>query len=70
MAKLIVERWVKQKDELSGEEVERIVEEAEVKSEVEAKRVADEFRAKEGTSRVTLHYCRHDEGKPCTRMEI
>ena len=68
--KLIVERWIRKKDEATGEEYESIAEQVEVKSEEEAKKVAEELKAKEGTVRITLHYCRHDEGKPCTRIEL
>jgi hypothetical protein len=70
--KLIVERWIKQIDEITKEEVEVIAEEKEVKDEDEAREVAEEYRAKKDTARVTLHYCYNDENpvKPCEREEI
>ena len=69
---LIVERWEKQKVEGPEgiEEAEVIVEERIVASEDEARSVAGEFKENPSTVRVTLHYCRHDEGKPCERVEI
>ena len=70
MVKLIVERWVRQKDEEMGEEIEKIAEEIEVSSEEEAKKITEELKEKEGTVRITLHYCRHDENKPCERVEL
>ena len=70
--KLIVERWIVEKDQLEDAEVEKIVEETVVKDEEEAKRVAEEYRAKQDTVRVTLHYCYNDDdpAKPCERVEI
>jgi len=70
MVKLIVERWVRRLDEAMGEEVEVIAEQVEVGSEEEARAKAREWEAREGTVKVTLHYCRHDEGKPCSRVEL
>jgi len=70
MVKLIVERWVRQKEEETGEEMEVIAETVEVSSEEEAKEKAEELKVKEGTVRITLHYCRHDENKPCERVEL
>ena len=68
--KYIVERWVEGLDEEMGEKVLRIAEEREVKDEEEAKKVAEEWKQLEDTKRVTLHYCRHDEGKPCERKVL
>jgi len=68
--KLIVERWVEEEIEETGEKVEVIAEQKEVKDEEEAKKVAEEWRKLEDTKRVTLHYCCHDEGKACRRVEI
>jgi len=71
--KLIVERWVKGVDEATGEEIELIEESVEVYDEEESKTKADEFKAKEGTTKVTLHKCYHNEAPrfmPCLRKEI
>ena len=68
--KLIVERWVEEEIEETGEKVEVIAEQKEVKNEEEAKQVAEEWKKLEDTKKVTLHYCYHDEGKPCERVEI
>ena len=70
--RLIVERWIVEKDQLEDVEVEKIVEETVVKDEEEAKRVAEEYRTKQDTVRVTLHYCYNDENPsiPCERVEI
>ena len=70
--KLIVERWTIEKNPETNEEEERIAEETVVEDEEEAKKVAEEYRAKQGTVRVTLHYCYNDEIRaiPCKRVEI
>jgi len=68
--KYIVERWVEEEDKEMGEKVLRIAEEKEVKSEEEARQVAEEWKELKDTKRVTLHYCRHDEGKPCERKVL
>jgi short-subunit dehydrogenase involved in D-alanine esterification of teichoic acids len=70
--KLIVERWIKKIDETTNEEIEIIAEEKEVKDEDEAREVAEEYRTKHDTVRVTLHYCYNyeDPTKPCERVEI
>ena len=68
--KLIVERWVEGKDEETGEIVEVIAEEKEVENEEEAKKVAEEWKKLEDTKKVTLHYCYHEEGEPCKRVEL
>ena len=68
--KLIVERWERQRVEGFEEEIEVVAEERIVSSEDEAKIVASEFKENPSTVRVTLHYCMHDEGKPCERVEI
>jgi len=68
--KLIVERWVEEEDKEMGEKVLRIAEEKEIKDEEEAKKVAEEWKQLEDTKRVTLHYCRHDEGKSCERKVL
>ena len=68
--KLIVERWVESFDEEMGEKVLRIAEEKEVKDEEEAQKVAEEMKSLPDTAMVTLHYCYHNEGKPCKRIEL
>ena len=67
--KLIVERWVEEENP-AKEKVSIIKEQKEVKDEEEAKKVAEEWKQLEDTKRVTLHYCRHEEGKPCERKII
>jgi metal-responsive CopG/Arc/MetJ family transcriptional regulator len=70
--RLIVERWIIEKNPETNEEEEKIAEESVVKDEEEAKKVAEEYREKQDTVRVTLHYCYNDENptKPCKRVEI
>ena len=68
--KYIVERWVEEEDKEMKEKVLRIAEEKEVKDEEEAKKVAEEWKQLEDTKKVTLHYCRHDEGKSCERKVL
>jgi len=70
--KLIVERWVKEKDPTTGEEVELIKAEVEVASEEEAKSKAEELKGIEGTTKVTLHTCYHGVTPPksCERKEL
>jgi len=68
--KYIVERWIEEEDRETGEKVLKIAEEKEVKDEAEAKKVAEEWKQLENTKRVTLHYCRHEEGKPCERKVL
>ena len=68
--KYIVERWVEEEDKEIGEKVEVIKEQKEVKDEEEAKKEAEEWKQLEDTKRVTLHYCRHEEGKPCERKVL
>jgi len=70
--KLLVERWEKGKDETTGEEIELVKESVEVANEDEATTKASEFKSIEGTTRVTLHKCYHDETptKPCERKEL
>ena len=62
--KYIVERWVEEEDKEMEEKVLRIAEEK------EAKKVAEEWKQLEDTKRVTLHYCRHEEGLPCERKVL
>jgi len=68
--KYIVERWVEEEDKELGEKVLRIAGQKEVKDEEEAKKMAEEWKQLKDTKRVTLHYCRHDEGKPCERKVL
>ena len=68
--KLIVERWVEEEDKEMGGKVEVIKEQKEVESEEEAKKIAEEWKKLEDTKKVTLHYCRHDEGLPCERKVL
>jgi hypothetical protein len=69
---LILERWSKsvEKTEFGEVEIETVVEEKVVSSEEEALSLAEEWKKKEGTSKVTLHYHYHEEGKPCERKEL
>ena len=68
--KYIVERWIEEEDRETGEKVLKIAEEKEVKDEEEAKKLAEEWKQLEDTKRVTLHYCRHEEGLPCERKVL
>ena len=68
--KVIIERWAEEENKETGEKVEVIKEQKEVKNEEEAKKVAEEWKQLKDTKRVTLHYCHHEEGKPCERKII
>jgi len=68
--KLMVERWAEEENKETGEKVEVIKEQKEVKDKEEAKKIVKEWKQLKDTKKVTLHICRHEEGKPCERKII
>ena len=71
--KLILEVFGKTKDEETGEIVETIIHSEIVESKEEAlARKQELLKTHEDFKDAVfmLHYCRHDEGKPCTREKI
>jgi len=68
--KLILEVFGKTQDEETGEIVETIIHSEIVESKEEAIKRKKELMQKYEDATFYLHYCRHDEHKPCTREKI
>lgn len=68
--KLILEVCGKTQDEETGEVPETIIHSEVVRSKEEAIKRKNELQSTYENATFYLHYCRHDEHKPCTREKI
>jgi len=68
--KLILEVFGKSQDAETGEIVETIIHSEIVESKEEALARKEELMRDYKDATFMLHYCRHDEHKPCTREKI
>ena len=65
--KLILEVFGKTQDEETGEVIETIIHSEVVPSKDAAIKRKNELQSTFKNATFYLHYCRHDENKPCTR---